>query len=166
MAASSSAFTDPSRLVPLLYRADWTQLCLAAEIEARIQRLRSVMISPGQDFWRPVTEYDYLDYLDYLDDQGDQGDQGDLDRDDEDPRVTWRLASKDDAAGDANPPGTRVVEGSGPLALLDIPAPLHAAWTAGKAGVAGASAVAGWLQQRMGNPGERDRRAEDDQGSS
>ena len=64
------------------------------------------------------------------------------------------------------PPGTRVVEGSGPLALLDIPAPLHAAWTAGKAGVAGASAVAGWLQQRMGNPGDRDRRAEDDQGSS
>ena len=64
------------------------------------------------------------------------------------------------------PPGTRVVEGSGLLALLDIPAPLHAAWTAGKAGVAGASAVAGWLQQRLGKPGERDRRAEDDQGSS
>jgi hypothetical protein len=64
MAASPSALTDPSSLIPLLYRADWTRLCLSAEIETRVERLRSVTISPGRDFWRPVTEYDYPDYLD------------------------------------------------------------------------------------------------------
>jgi len=45
------------------------------------------------------------------------------------------------------PPGTRLVEGSSLLTHLDVPAPLQAAWSAGKAGVAGASAVAGWLQR-------------------
>jgi hypothetical protein len=34
-------------------------------------------------------------------------------------------------------------------------APPQAAWTAGKAGLAGASAVAGWLQKRQGRHGER-----------
>jgi hypothetical protein len=53
------------------------------------------------------------------------------------------------------PPGTRLVEGSGPLAHLDIPTPLQAALTAGKAGLTGASAVAGWLQKRLGNPDDR-----------
>ena len=53
------------------------------------------------------------------------------------------------------PPGTRVVESSSPFALIDVPAPLQAAWTAGKAGLAGAAAVAGWLQKRQGRHGER-----------
>ena len=44
-------------------------------------------------------------------------------------------------------PGTRVVEGPSLLTHLDVPAPLRAAWSAGKAGVGGASAVAGWLQR-------------------
>jgi hypothetical protein len=50
MAASPSALTDPSSLIPLLYQADWTRLCLSAEIETRVERLRSVTISPGRDF--------------------------------------------------------------------------------------------------------------------
>ena len=46
------------------------------------------------------------------------------------------------------PPGTRVVEASSVLDYLDIPRPVRAAWTAGQAGLAGASAVAGWLKRR------------------
>jgi hypothetical protein len=53
------------------------------------------------------------------------------------------------------PPGTRVVESTSPFALIDVPAPLQAAWTVGKAGLAGASAVAGWLQKHQGRHGER-----------
>lgn len=54
------------------------------------------------------------------------------------------------------PPGTRLVESSRPQALLDIPAPLQAAWTVGKTGVAGASAVAGWLRKQAGKHEESD----------
>jgi hypothetical protein len=53
------------------------------------------------------------------------------------------------------PPGTRVVEASSVFDYLDIPRPVKAAWTAGKAGLVGASAVAGWLQKRQGRHGER-----------
>jgi hypothetical protein len=49
------------------------------------------------------------------------------------------------------PPGTRVVEASGVFDHLDIPRPVKAAWTAGKAGLAGASAVAGWLKGAHGS---------------
>jgi hypothetical protein len=52
------------------------------------------------------------------------------------------------------PPGTRVVKGSSPFALVDVPAPIQAAWTAGRAGLAGASAVAGWLRR----PGKHEQR--------
>jgi hypothetical protein len=51
------------------------------------------------------------------------------------------------------PPGARLVEGTGPLSHLDVPAPLQAAWTVGKAGLTGASTVAGWLQHAVGKPG-------------
>jgi hypothetical protein len=56
------------------------------------------------------------------------------------------------------PPGTRLVEGSSPLAVLDVPAPVHAAWTVGKAGLTGASAVAGWLRKQAGRHEEGDPR--------
>jgi hypothetical protein len=49
------------------------------------------------------------------------------------------------------PPGTRVVEASSVFDYLDIPRPVKAAWTAGKAGLAGASAVAGWLKGPHGS---------------
>jgi hypothetical protein len=91
MVAGNSALTDPSWLVPLLYRVDWTQLCLSAEITTRTERIRSVTISPGRDFWRPVTE-DGPDYHDEDDEDGD-------------PRETWRLASEADAAENAGPAG-------------------------------------------------------------
>ena len=60
----------------------------------------------------------------------------------------------DDVAGFSVeiPPGTRVVEASSVFDYLEIPRPVRAAWTAGKAGLAGASAVAGWLK---GTHGER-----------
>jgi hypothetical protein len=48
------------------------------------------------------------------------------------------------------------VEASGPFDHLDIPGPVRAAWTVGKAGLAGASAVAGWLQQRSGKHEQRE----------
>jgi hypothetical protein len=56
------------------------------------------------------------------------------------------------------PPGTRVVEGASPFALIDAPAPLKAAWAVGRAGLTGASVVAGWLQQRSGKDEHREDR--------
>jgi len=49
-----------------------------------------------------------------------------------------------------------VVEASSVFDHLDIPGPVRAAWTAGKVGLAGASAVAGWLQKHQGRNGERE----------
>jgi len=49
------------------------------------------------------------------------------------------------------PPGTRVVEASSVFDYLDTPRPFRAAWTAGKAGLDGASAVAGWLKGTHGS---------------
>jgi hypothetical protein len=95
MVARGPALTDPSWLVPLLYRADWTQLCLSAEIGTRIERIRSVTISPGRGFPRPDIEYGDPDYPD------DPDDPDDLDGEDEDPRETWRLASEEYAANAA-----------------------------------------------------------------
>jgi outer membrane lipoprotein-sorting protein len=79
MVRSNSAFTDPSWLVPLLYRADWTRLCLSADLAARVESIRRVTISPGRDFWRPVTDAgpdgkDYPDDLDAADDLDDADD--------------------------------------------------------------------------------------------
>lgn len=81
---------------------------------------------------------------------------------DDRPAVCFELhdvtvAPADDVAGFGVeiPPGTRVVESTSPFALIDVPAPLLAAWTVGKAGLAGASAVAGWLQKHQGRHGER-----------
>ncbi len=54
------------------------------------------------------------------------------------------------------PPGTRVVEASSVFDHLDIPRPVRAAWTAGKAGLDGVSAMAGWLQKHQGRHGERE----------
>lgn len=48
------------------------------------------------------------------------------------------------------PPGTRVVEGSSPLAHLDLRRPAEAAKAAGVIGMAGAAMVSGWLQNRPG----------------
>ena len=48
-------------------------------------------------------------------------------------------------------PGIRVVEAASVFDHLDIPRPVKAAWTAGKAGLAGASAVAGWLKGTHGS---------------
>jgi outer membrane lipoprotein-sorting protein len=48
------------------------------------------------------------------------------------------------------PPGTRVVEGSSPLAHLDLRRPVEAAKAAGAIGMAGAAIVSGWLQNRPG----------------
>jgi hypothetical protein len=54
------------------------------------------------------------------------------------------------------PPGTRVVEASTVFDHLDIPGPVKAAWTVGKASLAGASAVAGWLQGHAGKHEEHE----------
>jgi hypothetical protein len=48
------------------------------------------------------------------------------------------------------PPGARVVEGSSPLAHLDLRRPAEAAKAAGVIGMAGAAIVSGWLQNRPG----------------
>jgi outer membrane lipoprotein-sorting protein len=48
------------------------------------------------------------------------------------------------------PPGTRVVEGSSPLAHVDLRRPAEAAKAAGVIGMAGAAIVSGWLQNRPG----------------
>lgn len=83
MVPSNSAFTDPSWLVPLLYRADWTQLCLSAEISTLVKLPRMVRLGPGEHGW--------------LEDEADEDDnvaedpRGDVD---EDPRETWRLATE------------------------------------------------------------------------
>ena len=53
------------------------------------------------------------------------------------------------------PPGTRVVEASSVFDHIDIPGPVKAAWTIGKTGLAGASALAGWLAERTGRRDER-----------
>jgi hypothetical protein len=64
----------------------------------------------------------------------------------------------DDVAGFSVeiPPGTRVVEASSVFDYLDIPRPVKAAWTAGKAGLAGASAVAGWLKGTHGEGADQE----------
>jgi hypothetical protein len=70
MAASKPALTDPAGLVALLYRADWTPLCLSAEFSTWAERPR-VIRKPGEDSWR----------------RADEGDE-------KDPRETWRLATE------------------------------------------------------------------------
>jgi hypothetical protein len=56
MAASKPALTDIPGLVALLYRADWTQLCLSAEISSRVRRPRMVRMKAGEDSWRLADE--------------------------------------------------------------------------------------------------------------
>jgi hypothetical protein len=75
MATSKPAITDPSRLVALLYRADWTHLCLSAEVSTRVKRARVVPTAPGRKS---------------------HGFAGSADQ--ADPRETWRLATEADAA--------------------------------------------------------------------
>ena len=76
MAASKPAITDIPGLVALLYRADWTQLCAAAEISTRAGRPRMTRMKHGGNGWRQPDEADYA------------GQQ--------DPRENWRLAAEED----------------------------------------------------------------------
>jgi hypothetical protein len=75
MVPSKSAITDASRLVALLYRADWTQLCLSAEFSRRAERPRLDRMKAGQQSRPRANEPD-----------------------EESPRETWRLATE--APGD------------------------------------------------------------------
>jgi hypothetical protein len=79
MAASKPALTDTAGLVALLYRADWTRLCLSAEFSRRAEWPRTVSMEPGQDNWRP--------------DKPDKADR----------RENWRLATDADADADGEP---------------------------------------------------------------
>jgi outer membrane lipoprotein-sorting protein len=93
MAARNSAVTDPSWLVALLYRADWAQLCLSAEIATRVERPRMVRMKPGEDSWRLADEAD-----------------------EQDPGETWRLATEAGAAAAAGDTDTAAAAGAeGPL---------------------------------------------------
>jgi len=78
MVPSKSAITDASRLVALLYRADWTQLCLPAEFSGRAERPRLDRMKAGQQS-RPRAD----------------------EPDEESPRENWRLATEaTEAPGD------------------------------------------------------------------
>jgi hypothetical protein len=91
MAATNPAITDSSRLVALLYRADWRQLCLSAEVSTRVNRARVVRPAPGRksqeradaadranprETWRLATETGAEDGTDVADDAGAADDTG------------------------------------------------------------------------------------------
>ena len=80
MAASKPAVTDTPALVALLYRADWTRLCAAAEISTRAGRPRMTRMKPAGHGWRRPGEADCA------------GQQ--------DPRENWRLAAEEDDEAD------------------------------------------------------------------
>ena len=80
MAASKPALTDIPGLVTLLYRADWTQLCLSATLSARAERPRMTRMKPGEDGWQRAHDADEADQ--------------------EDPRENWRLAAEEDDEDD------------------------------------------------------------------
>jgi hypothetical protein len=73
MAASKPALTDTPGLVTLLYRADWSQLCLSATFSARAEQPRVIRI-PGEDSRPPAGKA--------------------AETDERDPRETWRLATE------------------------------------------------------------------------
>jgi hypothetical protein len=91
MAATEPAITDSSRLVALLYRADWRQLCLSAEVSTRVNGARVVRPAPGRksqeradvadranprETWRLATETGAEDGTDVADDAGAADDTG------------------------------------------------------------------------------------------
>ena len=76
MAATKPAITDSSRLIALLYRADWRQLCLSAEVSTRVNRAGVVPPAPGRK----------------SQERADAADRAN-------PRETWRLATDTGAEG-------------------------------------------------------------------
>ena len=82
MAATKPAITDSSRLVALLYRADWRQLCLSAEVSTRVNRAAVVPPAPGRKSQQRADAADRAN-----------------------PRETWRLATDTGAADDTDAAG-------------------------------------------------------------
>ncbi|HEX9528228.1 MAG TPA: hypothetical protein VF951_12080, partial [Streptosporangiaceae bacterium] len=48
MVTSRPALTDPPGLVALLYRADWTRLCLSADVAARAETTHVIRTEDGR----------------------------------------------------------------------------------------------------------------------